>query len=166
MADITETSVVIGPNASLSVGQAWFFMAGISAVTLGIAGFFAWQGFWPVLLYAVLELVALAAAVVCGLRGNRYRERLSFEDDVLRIEFGLAGHAPQVRLEMSRTWTQVRVQQGWHRNDPTRLILACSGQSLEIGHCLTDEERERLCVRIKELLRPAWRAGIVGAAHR
>ncbi|MGH8460128.1 MAG: DUF2244 domain-containing protein [Stenotrophobium sp.] len=163
MADIPETSLVIGPNASLSVGQAWVFMAGISTVTLTIAGFFAWHGFWPILVYAGLELTALALAIVHGLRSNRYRERLVFESERLQIEFGLAGHAPQVRLEMSRVWTQARLLQGEHRNDPTRLILACSGQSLEVGRCLTDEERERLCARIKELLRPAWRAGIAGA---
>ncbi|MGH8505588.1 MAG: DUF2244 domain-containing protein [Stenotrophobium sp.] len=154
---------MIQPNASLGVVQAWFFMAGISVVTLTIAGFFAWQGFWPILLYAVLELAVLALAIVHALRGNRYRERLGFEDEVLRVEFGMAGHAPQMRLEMSRVWTQVRLLPGWYRNDPMKLLLVCSGQTLEIGRCLTDEERGRLCVRIKELLRPAWRAGIADA---
>lgn len=168
MTDSEETSLVIQPNASLGVVQAWIFMAGISGVTLAVAGFFAWQGFWPILLYAVLELAVLGLAIVHALRGNRYRERLSFEGVVLRIEFGMAGHAPQMSLEMSRVWTQVRLLQGWHRNDPTRLLLVCSGQTLEIARCLTDEERGHLYGRIKELLRPAWRVGIadVGSAAK
>ncbi|HWU67455.1 MAG TPA: DUF2244 domain-containing protein [Stenotrophobium sp.] len=163
MTDSQETSLVIQPNASLGVAQAWIFMVGISVVTLAIAGFFAWLGFWPILLYAVLELAVLALAIVHALRGNRYRERLGFEGEVLRVEFGMVGQAPRMRLEMSRVWTQVRVQPGWHRNDPTRLLLTCYGQTLEIGRCLTDEERGRLCARIKELLRPAWRVGIADA---
>lgn len=164
-----DTRLVIGPNASLTERGAWLFMGLVTSVGLVIALWFTLKGFWPILPFAGLELAAVGAALWVTQRRNRYREVLSFEDDTLRIEFGLAGRGAGSVVEMSRAWARVLLVAGVHRHDPNRLLLQCSGLRVEVGRSLTDEERERLAGRINELLMPAWRqapAGMGGTEHR
>lgn len=162
MAAPSNTRLVISPNGSLSERQAGWFLCGMLLVGLGVAGLFAVRGYWPVLLFAGLEWVALAVALWMSVRHNRYREVLRFEEESLFIEFGMAGQGVQTRLQLPRAWVRVELAQGEHLNDPSRLVLAYGAQHVVVGRCLTDEEREALLTRIKELLRPAWRAGIAG----
>jgi len=161
-----NTRLVIGPNASLTPRQALWFMASISVLGLGIAMVFTVLGFWLVLPFAGLELAALGAALWVSLRRNRYREVLCFEADQLAVEFGAVGVGVQQRIVWPRGWTRAFLERGAHRHDPLRLVLACSGQQLEIGRCLTDPEREQLCMRLKELLRPGWAGGAAGGKDR
>src|SRR5262249_191277 len=149
--------VVIGPNASLSQAQAWAFMGWMCVVGFGIAAVFAVKGFWPILPFAGLELAALGAALWVTQRRNRYREVISVTEDQVRGDIGMIGQGSLAGVEMPRAWTQVRVADGPHRNSPTRLTLEYCGQRVAIGACLTDEERSRLAVRLREMLRPAWR---------
>ena len=86
-----NTRLVIGPNASMSVRQAVWFIAWMCMVSLLIGGFFAWRGFWPILPFAGLELAALAAALAVSLRRNRYREVVDFDDEAVRVEVGEVG---------------------------------------------------------------------------
>ena len=160
-----DTRLVIGPNASLKPRQAMWFMAGMSAVSLSIGGFFALLGFWPVLPFAGLELVALAAALVVCLRRNRYREVVSFEGEAIRVEVGEVGRGVATRLQLRRSGTRVLIERGPHGTSPTRLLLSGSGQQVELGRCLTDVERDRLCERMQELIHPGWRRVPAAAAE-
>ena len=131
-------------------------MALVGTVGLTIAASFAALGFWPVLPYAGLEFGALGAALWVSLRRNHYREVVEFEGDRVRVSFGLIGQAHYAKVEWARIWTRVQLAYGPHRNSPTRLGLKSSGQWLVLGRCLTDEERERLHGRLKQLLPPVW----------
>ncbi|WP_051749174.1 DUF2244 domain-containing protein [Nevskia soli] len=152
-----NTRLVIGPNASMSVRQAVWFMAWMCAVSLAIGGFFALKGFWPILPFAGLELVALAAALAVSLRRNRYREVVDFDQDAIRVEVGEIGRGAGLQVRFTRSSTRVLLETGPYRNSPSRLLLSSLGQSLELGRCLTDEERERLAARMRELIHPGWR---------
>jgi uncharacterized membrane protein len=155
-----DTRLVIGPNASLSARQALVFFAGMSCVCLAIAGGFAALGFWPVLPFAGLELVALGAALAVVTRRNRYREVLVFEGAQVRIEFGLVGEGLRARCEWPRSATRVWLERGPHANSPTELVVACGASRVILATCLTDAERASLAARLKELLYPACeRAG-------
>lgn len=158
-----ETRLVISPNASLSARQAWLFMGLSSMLGLGIAAVMVGRGFWPVLPFTGLELAALGAAVFVSVRRNAYREVLVFEPQVLRVEFGRVGGGPGAVIELSRGLTRVMIEPGAHRHEPTRLVLSCAGQRVRIAACLTDEERARLAVRVKQLLTPAWCRAPAGA---
>lgn len=158
--DGVQTRLVIGPNASLSVAQAWVFMGLTSVLGLGIAGMFAFLGFWPILPFAGLELAALGLALWLALRRNRYREVVVFGGTWVRVEYGLAGEGAKITVEWPRAWVRVRLEsvrapgQG-----PTRLSLNYAGRQAVIGDCLTDAERERLATRLRELLSPSASAG-------
>lgn len=152
------TRLVIGPNASLSAAGAWGFLGVMAAVALGIATVFAMRGFWPILPFAGLELAALGLALWVTQRRNRYREVISVSEESLRLDIGMVGQGALASVEMPRAWARVRIVDGPYRNSPTQLTLEYCGQRVTIGRCLTDEERGRLAARIRELLRPAWRA--------
>ena len=154
--ECVETRLVIGPNASLSVSQAWLFMGLSASLGLGIAVGMALLGFWPVIPFAGLEISALGAAVYVSVRRNGYREVLVFDAQRVRVEIGLIGRGTSTVVELSRGLTRVLLEPGAHRHEPTRLVLSCAGQRVRIGTCLTDEERGRLAARMKQLLTPAW----------
>lgn len=151
-----DTCLVIGPNASLSVRAAVSFMAGICAVSLGIGGLFALMGYWPVLPFAGLELAALGAALAVSMRRSRYREVVRFAGDAIGVEVGEAGRGACLRIQFKRSLTRVLIERGPHANSPTRLVLSCGGQRLELGRCLTDQEREQLGARMRQLIHPGW----------
>jgi len=156
-----NTRLVIGPNASLTGPQARLFFGSLCAVGFGIAAGFAALGYWPILPFAGLELVAVGAALWVVLQRNRYREVLRFDGGVLRVEFGMTGSGPSATCEWPQRMTRVLLERGEHSTSPTRLVLSCGGQRLTLGTCLTDAERERLAARLRELVSPGWAQGDV-----
>jgi len=151
-----STRLVIGPNASMSPRQALVFFAGMCLICLGIATVFAALGFWPVLPFAGLEMLALAVALAAVVKRNRYREVVWLERDWVRVEFGMLGQGARSRCELPRCLMRVWVERGAHTSSPTQLVLACGAQRMIIGSCLTDAERAALARRLKELIHPAW----------
>lgn len=130
----------------------------ISFGTLAVATWCALHGFWPVLPFAGLELAAVAWALSVSMRRSRYREVVSFNDERVCIEFGVAGQGASARVEWPRAWTRVWLEKdASRRHAPTRLVFGNSAQRVVVAGCLTDEEREALFLRFKNLLHPARR---------
>ena len=154
-----ETQLMIGPNASLTVGQAWLSFGLMATTGLGIAGLMAARGLWPILPFAGLELGALGAALYVSVRRNAYREVIRVSEDAVRVEFGMLGRGASAVLTLSRYWTRVVLEPGPHRNAPSRLLLRSAGQHVEIGRCLTDDERVQVQKRLQKLLSPVRSAG-------
>lgn len=152
----TDARLVIGPNASLSLRQARWFFGWMAFVAFAVAGFFALHGFWPVLPFAGLEILALAVVLVICLRRNRYREVVCFAGDRIRVEFGAVGQGAVSVVTLPRSSTRAVLDTGPYRNSPSRLLLCYGEQRLEVGNCLTDEERATLCRRLRQLIHPGW----------
>lgn len=155
-AQAIDARLVIGPNASLSWLDARRFMFIVAAVALAVAGWFAARGFWPVLVFAGLNLVALGIALAVSLRHNDYREILNFNGEEIHLKFGFAGRGVAFSATLPRRTTRAMLEKGPYRTSPTRLVLRWEERRLEIGQCLTDAERVDLCRRIRELLQPGW----------
>jgi uncharacterized membrane protein len=155
MTDLPDTQLVIGPNASMSAGMAIGFLTILALISFGIAGLFAWLGYWPIIPFAGLEVGAFGVALWVCLRRNRYREVLSFEGDRLRVECGIVGGARLV-VDWRRSVTRVLVEPGGNRHQPSRLLLHNGGRVLEIGRFLIDVERERLARRLRGLIHPGF----------
>lgn len=157
-----DTVIVVKPNASLSVLQAWCFMASISTVSLAVAGYLALQGFWPVLPFAGVELAALGAALWVSMRGNAYREIIRVDGDRVTIEYGMVGQGAQSRVEVPRAMIRV-----WNARDfagGTHLQLACGEQRFEVGRCLGPQDRVSLDRRLREVFRPGWQNTLAQSA--
>jgi len=158
---VSDTQIVIGPNASLSVAQARGVMLAMTAVAMTVALGFALMGFWPIVPFAGLEIAALGAALWVSLRRNRYREVLGFGGDRVTVGFGWMGQGAAAEVDWPRCFTRVVLEASATRNGHNRLYLTSSGQRIAIGRCLTDAEREALHARIKGLLPPVWSASLV-----
>lgn len=151
-----NTTILIGPNASLSRRWAWVAFGWIAFVTTVISTTFLFLGLWPILPWAGLEVGAFGVALWIAQRGNRYREVLTFEGDDLRVEIGMVGRGVLAQLHLKRPLTRVLIEPNALRNHPTRLLLSCCGQRVELGRCLTDAERETLAQRLRQLIHPGW----------
>ncbi len=160
----SDTTLLLGPNASLTVRQAWVAFGLMAAVALFIALGMTFFGFWPVLPFAGLEVAALGAALWVSMRRNRYRELLKFEAGRVNISFGEVGVGVAAAIDWPRAWTRAALLPGPNRLAPTVLSLNSYGQSVTIGRCLTDAERAELFARIKQLLPPVWRMAIPQAS--
>lgn len=147
-----ESQIVIGPNASLSSGQALFFMFGISLVGLSIAISFAVLGFWMILPVAGLELAALGAALAVSVRRNAYREVVTVSASDVRVAFGRVGEGVKHEVSFPRMWTRVELCPGANALAHNELRLAYGAQRIALGRCLTDDERMALAVRLKAVV--------------
>lgn len=152
-----DTTLVIGPNASMTASMAVGVMGVMATVSLGIAALFAWNGFWPILAFAGLELAALGLALHVVLRRNRYREVIIFEGTRLKVDCGMVGGGARLSIDWSRSSTRVQLEPGIHRNAPTTLSLVNGSRRLTLGRCLTDEGREAIAQRLRELILAGWR---------
>lgn len=150
---------VIRPHRSLSWAQVKRVYIGMAVVSLAIAVGFAMQGFWPVLPFAGLELLALGGALyLCTLEGHR-SDVVCVDTHTVTVEKGR--RTPDDTWEFNRAWTQVKLFRSrvvWY---PSRLVLRSAGKEVEVGDFLTEGER----LRLAEQLREAIQANTGSPAH-
>lgn len=143
-----ERRIVIAPNCSLNGRQAVFFLVAVGGVSLAVATLFAVQGFWPVLPFAGAEVALLSWATLHSQRRGRYREVVTVGRSQVTLERGYE------RVEecevFSRSWVRARLEPGRWRE--SRVMLAAHGKHVELGACLTSEERKALYGRLQQLL--------------
>lgn len=142
----------ISPNCSLSPRQARIFLGSLCAATAVVSGSVAMAGFWPVLPFAGLELLAVAWALRSSMRRGQYREVVRVSEAQLVIEKGQ--QKVLERVEFPRYWSFVRLVPAAVASYPSRLIVACMGKSHEIGACLTESERRGLQRHLVHLVGP------------
>ncbi len=116
---------------------------------LGVAGAWSIKGYWLILPFAGLELLALGIALAITVRRGRYREIVRFDRRRVRVQRGYAGRREHV--EFPRPWTRAWMEPGPGPSMPGRLFLGASGTYCELAACLTEKERQSLCRRLREL---------------
>ena len=115
-----------------------------------VAGGFAAAGYWPILPFAGLELLALGAALYWSMRQGRNRELIRVDDRLVTVQRYPGGE--QDEIEFARHWTRVELVPAGSRHWPSRLMLRSRGRSVEIGSFLTDSERLGLKKRLAEVI--------------
>jgi len=140
----------IVPNRSLTVRSAAVFYLSIIVTPLAVATLFALAGFWPILTVAGVEVMVLGAALWWTLRKTTARELIQIDEHNVLVRKRQPGRDEQ--HEFSRYWTQVRLIRPAERNWPSRLLLRSKGQSVEIGACLTNRERDELQRRLAAVI--------------
>jgi len=142
--------LVIRPNYSLNWQGNKQFMAGISAVSLGIAGWFAWQGAWMILPFAGLELAALGTALYWVACKAMDTEVIVINDDFVEICKGRRQIESTIRLQ--RCWAQVRLEAANHEWYPSRLLIGSHGEHTEIGSFLGELEKHSLARELRRIV--------------
>lgn len=135
------------PNRSLGpAGRRWA-LAAIAATTLGVALFALSIGAWPVMPFAGLEVVLLAAAFHVVQRHDADYERIEVGEHEVVVE---ARHARrEFRFVANRAWARLVV--GLARGRCT-VQLAYAGRMVPLGRMMTDAERRRLARELRARL--------------
>ncbi len=106
----------------------------------------------------LLEMAVLAGAFILVDRASRDSEIIDIREDALHV---IRHRKTEVtEWTFQPYWVQINLRKdriSWY---PTHLSLRSHGKSIEIGTCLTDEEREELSERLRhglEILKPVER---------
>ncbi len=158
MVDISERRQVSGwrfvlqPNRSISWRSTVVFYAILATVSLAVAAGFAALGYWLVLPFTGLELLALAIALYVVARHCWQREIVSIDSDAIRIERGR--NQPSECFELSRQWARAVLEQPEHPWRPSRLLIRNNSHSVEVGRFLNEGERLELATSLARALLP------------
>jgi uncharacterized membrane protein len=126
------------------------FVAIVGITTFGVAAMFAIQGLWPVLLFAGLEIALLAWAVRASLREGSKRETIALDADSITIRRAdWRGEHFSVFPRHGSTVTLHAPSTALH---PSRLVLESRGHACEVGRFLTEDARQSLAARLKQLV--------------
>lgn len=141
--------IVVRPNCSLSWRGACGVFAGIALVSIGIASGFAALGLWMVLPFAGLEMLLLGGVLWRIQCQQRRFEVIDFSGD--KVVIAQADRQLRSSVELPKAWLSVRLEQVAQQHSH---LLLCSGRNrVEVGACLTDEERLSLAEELKRRLR-------------
>ena len=143
--------IVVSPNRSLSPRGAVIFFLSVAAVVLTVAGTYAALGFWPILPFAGLELLALAVCLYIVQARGLYREVITIDKDCVTIERGRG--RPSEEIVFNRHWARIELTSPEARNHAPMLRVREGDRQCEIGHCLNDSQRRTLYRRLQELMR-------------
>lgn len=146
---------ILRPNRSLSWrGTLWFFFS-LVLISVCIALGLTWLGFWLVLPFTGLELLAVGVGLYVVACRCYQCEIISIGEDSIRIERGRG--RPHQEFTLGRGWARVVLEQcpkAWY---PSRLLIRSHGRAVEVGRFLEEQERQRLADELTRSLRaPAY----------
>ncbi len=142
--------IAIAPHCSLTPSGAWTLFLATCSVSFGVAGLLTLRGFWPVLAFAVLEMLLLGWALYASMQRRHHSETIVITEECVDIETharGAAAHAV-----FPRHWAQVKLRGDVSPLRPARLTVESGGKRCEIGSFLTEQERQHLAVRLAPLI--------------
>ena len=146
----TERVFELAPRCSLTPKTARIFIGLVAAPTFGIAFLFTFQGFWPVLPFAGLEIWLLTWAVRRSMRAGTERETITVTHDSVIVR-----HSDRQGVQSAvfpRHWARVTLHAPLAALHPHRLVLESRGRACEVGRFLTEDERRSLAVRLQQLV--------------
>ena len=146
---------IVTPNCSMSWRANKIVVASLAVISFGIAGVFAIQGLWIIFPFVGFEMVFLTLVLYwCCLRASR-REVISIDADNIQIEVG-SKHAQRL-LTFQRAWANVHCYPPGRVASRGRLVVRSKGEEVEIGSCLSEQEKRELARSIQqELAKPCW----------
>jgi uncharacterized membrane protein len=142
--------IELSPHCSLTPASALVFFGGLCASCLGVAGFVASQGYWPVLPFAGAELLVVGWALHASMARRHHRQTITIGENDVRIHTQDRRHDDEVVFP--RHWARVKLRRPFSRLHPSRLVIGSHGRELEIGSFLTEAERRGLAQRLASLL--------------
>lgn len=130
---------ILRPNRSLSWQGSLLFFYSLCLISLIVAVSLTWLGFWLVLPFAGLEMLALGCGLYVVSQRCHQCEVISITADSIRIEKGRSRLEQQWLLE--RFWARVVLEHCPRHWYPSRLLIRSQGRAVEIGKFLNEDER-------------------------
>ncbi len=145
-----EQRIELAPNCSLTPASARLFFGSICLFSLAFAMVFVTMGFWPVLPFWALEMLALGWALHASMRRRRYTQTVTVSDACVSVV--TRTRRGEAKQEFARHWAKVRLRTPQTRHYPSRLMIESRGRAFEVGNFLTEEDRCLLAKRLKNLV--------------
>jgi uncharacterized membrane protein len=141
-------------NCSATPRQFVAFYLAIAVVSLGVSMTLALTGAWMVLIFSVLEVIAVGVAFVIYARHAVDYERIQLQPHRMVIETRSAQQVTQ--YELNPRWVRVEagqtVSSKWGRK-PEPITLHVSGKKIEIGQYLALERRAQFAAELRVWIR-------------
>jgi uncharacterized membrane protein len=147
-----HTEFVIRPNSTYHPDSWKMVFALLTVICLGIALRFAFLGYWMILPFAVIDILAVGLILHTVVRKSAYIEKVRVDGE--KVEIHHIQRSRNASWQFPLHWITVKLQNPRHHWYPRKLLLGSRGKWIEVGQCLTDEERASLAEAInKEILR-------------
>jgi uncharacterized membrane protein len=145
-----EQRIDLAPNCSLKPAGAMLFFGATCLFSLGFALPFVFHGFWPVLPFWALEMMALGLALKQSMRRGKYTQTVLITDS--QISLVTRSRQGSQKQEFARHWAKVRLRSPPRRHGSSLLTIESRGRAYEVGSFLTEEDRRRLAERLRTLV--------------
>jgi uncharacterized membrane protein len=145
-----EMRIELAPNCSLTPAGARLFFFATCMFSFAFSAIFVAMGFWPVLPFWALEMLALGLALRGSLRRRAYTQTVTITDS--HVSLVTRSREGEAKQEFARHWAKVRLRSPRTRLYPSRLLIESRGRACEVGSFLTEEERCRLAGRLRCLV--------------
>ncbi|MEY3572234.1 MAG: DUF2244 domain-containing protein [Burkholderiaceae bacterium] len=137
---------VLKRNCALTPTQLLWIFGSLAMLSLGMAAFWAAQGAWVVLPFAVLEVLALAIAFAVYARHAADCERVRLSPEMIEVE-RVVGASRTISV-LPRAWLRVRLNE-----QSSGLVELSAGRSVEsVGRFVDLQRRRRFLVGLQEAL--------------
>lgn len=144
---------ILKKNCSISPQQLAKAYLALCGASLVVASYFTLQGAWLVMVFALLEMTAVAVAFLYFGRHATDRECIALNDEGLIVELVQAEKTQQFRMDPYRT----RVALPALRHG--LIGLEGSGSRVEVGRFLTERKRREFARELNQEL-VGYRAGV------
>lgn len=138
---------MIRPNSAFNTRSWRWVFSLLAVVCLGIAVRFALLGYWMILPFALLDVLAVGLVLLVMARRSAYAEKIIITWQSVTIRH--VQRKNRQRWTFPLYWTQVRLEKPRHRWYAHRLLVGCKGRWVEVGQCLTESERSSLATSLK-----------------
>jgi uncharacterized membrane protein len=145
-----ETRIELAPNCSLTPHGARLFFVATCLFSLAFCMIFVVMGFWPVLPFWGLEMLALGCALKANLQRRAYTQTVTITDS--QVSVVTRSRRGEAKQEFARHWAKVRLRSPRTRLYPSKLLIESRGRAYEVGSFLTEEERCVLATRLRNLV--------------
>ena len=148
--DRTKASILARGNFSLDAGGLVSLLLALAVVSLCLAVLLALQGYWPVLLIAVVQLALVAWILVRAWQRAWVSDVIDICAD--RITVRQQRHKRKRQIELDIAWAVIELKQpeiAWYR---PRVQLRSGSQVVELGSFLTSEEKRQLAQYLKSAI--------------
>ena len=150
-ADGSKVRILARGNFSLDAAGMLNLLLALSLVTLLLAAVIAWQGYWPILVIAVIQIL-LVGGILLRAWGQAWISE-EFEIHADRIRVTCRRNRCERQFELDTAWTLVELKQpevAWYG---PRVILRSGARHHEVGAFLTVEEKHQLLRQVQSAVK-------------
>ena len=137
---------VLKKNCSISPRQLAKAYLALCGASFMVASYFTWHGAWLIMVFAVLEMAAVAAAFLYFGRHATDRECIALNEAELVVELVQAEKVSQFRLDPCRTRVALPVLRHG------LIGLEGSAGRIEVGRFLTERKRREFARELNQEL--------------